>query len=276
MRISVFYHHILEAQRQMGRALDDILREVASLGIQGVEMDYPAILNDEGAVERLHDNGLQILGFNGHFDFGHDMPLQDGYDMIDAAVRLGVGRVLVIPGFIRPNETADTVVPGMVRALRDLCAYAQALGVMVGIEDFDAREAPYATVDQLHRFFDAVPALACVFDTGNFIYSEEDAAEAYQSLRAHVKALHLKDRSPVCLTHGDQPIETIMGRKLYPAPVGGGCLPMMDLLRALRADGFDGDLAIEHYGAADQMRYIRASAEWLKAAWDIAMQGEAP
>ncbi len=276
MNISVFFHHILEARKQTGRALDDILGEIAALGISGVEMDYATIQHDERAVTLLRDHGLTIHALNGFFDFGHDMPTQTGFDMIDAAARLSVKRVLVVPGFVRAGETIDDIVPGMIAALRDICAYAQALGVKVGLEDFDSREAPYSTVDQLHRFFDAVPALECVFDTGNFIYSEEDVIEAYQSLKSHVSSLHLKDRSPVCLTHGDQPIETIMGRKLYPAPVGGGCLPIIDLLRALRRDGYDGDLAIEHYGAADQMSYIRASASWLKEAWDIALKEETP
>lgn len=274
MRISVFYHHIAEAQRQTGRAPEDIMREVARLGVAGVEMDYASLLADEMLPHKLLDCGLSVCAINRRFDFGHDMPSQSGFDLIDTAARLNVKRVLIVPGFIRPGETIDAVVPGMISALRDICAYAGALGVAVGIEDFDSREAPYSTVEQLHRFFDAVPALECVFDTGNFIYSEEDAVEAYESLREHVTALHLKDRSPVCLTHGDQPIETILGRKLYPAPVGGGCLPIMDLLRALRQDGYDGDLAIEHFGAANQMSYIRASAEWLKEAWDIAGREE--
>ncbi len=274
MRISVFYQHIAEAQKQTGRAMRDVLAEVAALGIQGVEMDFASLTAEDALPDRLRGAGLDICAINGFFDFGHDSQAQPGYAMIDEAARLGVARVLVVPGFIRPGETIDQVLPGMMSALRDLCAYAGALGVSVGIEDFDAREAPYSTVGQLHRFFDAVPALKCVFDTGNFIYSEEDAVEAYASLRGHVTAAHLKDRSPVCLTRGDQPIESIMGRRLYPAPVGGGCLPILELLRALRRDGLSGDLAIEHFGAADQMSYIRASAAWLKTAWDMAEKEE--
>lgn len=274
MRISVFYHHITEASRQTGRALDDVIARAREAGVAGVEMDAESLRADGALPGRLRERGLDLCAIYGQFDFGHDTPLQAGLDLIDNAARLGAKRVLIVPGFIRPGETAEHVLPGMISALRDICAYAGALGVAVGIEDYDAREAPYSTVEQLHRFFDAVPALGCVFDTGNFIYSEEDAAEAYQSLRAHVTAVHLKDRSPVCLTRGDQPIETIMGRRLYPAPVGGGCLPMLDLLRALRRDGYDGDLAIEHFGAADQMGYIVASAQWLREAWAIAGQEE--
>lgn len=274
MRLSVFCHHILEAAKQTQRPLDDIMRDVRCMGISCVEADLSSLQADDSLAERLQNADLSIETINAFFDLGHEHDAKVGLDLVDEAARRGVGNVLIVPGFMREGETPNDVLPRMVSALNDICAYAQAVGVRVGIEDFDAREAPYATLEQLTYLFDAVPPLGCVFDTGNFIFSEEDALEAYERLKPRVCALHLKDRSPVCLTSGDTPIETILGRKLYPAPVGGGCLPMNELLRALRRDGYDGALAIEHYGAADQFSYIEESAKWVLSAWENAKPKE--
>jgi len=44
-----------------------------------------------------------------------------------------------------------------------------------GLEDFDDDSALFARSDELLRFLEQVPALGCVFGTGNFIYTGEDA-----------------------------------------------------------------------------------------------------
>lgn len=40
MKISVFYDHITQAEKQTNRSLDDLLGEIKEEGIDGVEINY--------------------------------------------------------------------------------------------------------------------------------------------------------------------------------------------------------------------------------------------
>lgn len=63
-----------------------------------------------------------------------------------------------------------------------------------------------------------VPGLSCFFDTGNFLYSEEDAVQAYRELKPYIKdEIHCKDRGDKD-RGGEKPKVTIAGRAMYPAP----------------------------------------------------------
>ena len=50
----------------------------------------------------------------------------------------------------------------------------------------------------------------------------------------------------------------------YLTPVGSGELPMAEIVRRLCERGYDGICAMEHFGARDQLLYMRRSARWMK------------
>lgn len=52
------------------------------------------------------------------------------------------------------------------------------------------------------------------------------------------------------------------------SPVGGGYIPMGEIIQRMLNREYDGFWAIEHFGAADQLEYIRQSAEYLIPALD--------
>ena len=95
---------------------------------------------------------------------------------------------------------------------------------------------------------------------GNFAYSDENVWDAYTLLQEYIVHVHCKDR-------GEEPncSENIYNRGLATIPVGKGYLPIGALEEKLATKGYDGYLAIEHFGSSDQFTYLLDSAAYLKS-----------
>lgn len=88
------------------------------------------------------------------------------------------------------------------------------------MEDFDGDNAPFSTAAELLWFMENVPGLRCGFDTGNFLYSEEDAAAVLPDFLPYIAAVHCKDRG--WAKNAGDPKITVGGRAMYPVAVGDG------------------------------------------------------
>lgn len=282
-KITVFYDHILNAARQQGVTTAEIIKQLLPCGISGVEMDYYMLKESgDGLAEELSRLGLPINCCYCFFDWANN-PTDDSYmDVLLDLDRLGIKNLLVVPGFVNRNilsiddpdgilsdESADILEIALKRAreamlpnMIHLLDYAKELGIHVAMEDFDDNIAPFSTMSQLKWFFDRLPSLGCAFDTGNFLYSEEDVLTAYELLRKRITYVHCKDRSFTPVPGEDSKL-TVKGRPMYSASVGKGVIPMMTILELLEHDEYEGTIAIEHFGSLDQLRDMKASAAFL-------------
>jgi sugar phosphate isomerase/epimerase len=52
---------------------------------------------------------------------------------------------------------------------------------------------------------------------------------------------------------------------MYSSPVGYGCIKMKEIIQLLKEMDYKGTLAIEHFGALDQLGYMNKSADWIKS-----------
>ena len=272
MKLTVFYDHIREAAEQTGKSMDEVCALVKGYGISGVELDL-ADYREKGRqiMPLLGRAGLKVSSMYGFFDFGHEKQEraeQQAEEYLAAAKEAGASFVMVVPGFLREeeldpdSERYQRCVTAMKKAVGYLCRRAEPLGLQVAMEDFDGKEAPFATTGQLLSFLEDIPGLGCAFDTGNFLYSGEDALEAYWKCKPYISYLHCKDRTFEPRV-GETPKTAVDGRAMYSVPVGGGCIPMKEILTDLFADGYEGALAIEHFGSLDQLGFMQRSAEWL-------------
>lgn len=264
MKLSVFYDHIREAAQQTGRSMEEIAGEIHSFGITCVEVMEVQLLEDREKVQKvLESAGLSINCICCYGDFGNHPDSARAYAMIDLAKECGSPKVLVIPGFLQEGDCREQALQNMKTILQKMCAYGKQQGVVVGMEDYDDLSAPFSTCEELQWFMKEVPGMSCIFDTGNFLYSEEDVQKAFQLLEPWIlHGIHCKDRT--WEKHpGEEPKATIKGREMYPCAVGSGCLPIKEILIQLWKKGFSGSLTIEHFGASDQLACIRESARWL-------------
>ena len=215
--------------------------------------------------------------------------MHTGRKMIDVAKAMGIRRVMLIPGFL-PEEQAkelsrvshsfeetDRYMSGIAEilsmrdAIAELTAYAKERGIMVSLEDFDSFTSPIARINQLKWFFTQVPDLKHTLDMGNYAFSNESAEEAYELFKDQIGHVHCKDRgedeeAPEIWEELGVPLgeELLHRRGMKPVPVGDGYVPIAQLVQKLKDQGYEGYMAIEHFGAPDQLGFMLKSAEFLK------------
>lgn len=274
-KLTVFYDHILNAAKQRGTTTADIAAELTACGISGVEMDYYMLKESgNGLAEELARLGLPINNCYCFFDWANHPDDQSYIEVLDTLKRNNISNLLVVPGFINREITttgdSDIITTAIARAreamlpnMIHLLEYAQNLNIQVSLEDFDDITAPFATIDQVKWFLDRLPSLGFAFDTGNFLYSEEDALTAYELFRNRITYVHCKDRSFTAV-EGEQCQVTTKGREMYSSAVGKGVIPMITILELLNQQEYDGPIAIEHFGSLDQLSDMKTSASFLK------------
>lgn len=292
MKLSTFYEHIREAAAQTGKPAEELLAEVRGNGIEGIEMDYALLAAQPELNQMIREAGMEISNLYCFFEFGreYEKGLRTGIEMLDMAERMGIKRVMLIPGFLETQEAlilhgasgsleatarhmeASPAICAMRDAIRELTGYAAEKGIAVSMEDFDSYTSPIARKYPIKWFMEQVPGLEHTLDMGNYVFCDEDVREAYEILKDRIGHVHCKDRGGEpedereirrCLgLPQDAPLKVRKGLK--PVPVGAGYMPIAELVLKLKAQGYEGYLAIEHFGAPDQMEYIKKSAEYLR------------
>jgi len=274
-KLTVFYDHILNAAKQRGVTTAQIAADITACGISGVEMDYYMLKESGDALaEELTRLGLPINNCYCFFDWANHPEDQSYIQVLDDLKRLDIMNLLVVPGFVSRDIVAtgnqDIITTALARAreamlpnMIHLLDYASELGINVAMEDFDDISAPFATKEQVKWFLDRLPALGCAFDTGNFLYSEQDVMQAYELLSDRITYVHCKDRS-LAPVEGENGQTTVNGRQIFSSAVGNGVIPMADILKLLEEKGYVGTIAIEHFGSTDQLSDMKTSASFLK------------
>lgn len=268
MKLSVFYEHIVEAAQQENKTVSEICKIASSFGIKGVEIENTRLLKEkENVLNNLGEGNLEISCMYGFFDFAHTEDLTSGFEMVNLADELHIKKIMLIPGFLKDAEFLPIVykqkVDKMVDKLRQVCDYAEEKNIMVVLEDFDDKIAPFATAKQLEYFYQNITKLHCAFDTGNFLYSEEDALEVLPLFIDNIGHVHCKDRS-FTVKEGEVPKATIKGRDMYSAAVGSGVIPMKEIVNQILEKGYDDYFAIEHFGSTQQLQDMESSVKWFR------------
>lgn len=268
MKISVFYEHIAEAALQENKSVENICEKVFSYGISGVEIENTRLMKEkERIVNALSKAGLSISCMYGFFDFSHSDSIKEGIDMVNLADELKIKKIMLIPGFLKKYEFLPFIykkrVDKMVKDLKNICDYAKKKGIMTVLEDFDGKEAPFATSKQLLYFLNHITDLYCAFDTGNFLYSEEDSLEVLPLFIDRIGHVHCKDRT-FQKKEGEIPKATVKGREMYSCAVGKGCIKMKDIVEKILETGYDDYFAIEHFGSLCQLEDMKNSAKFLE------------
>lgn len=277
MKLSVFYDHILQAHKQSGKSIPEILQFCREQGIEGVEMEYTLFSKDRDQIySMLSDAGLLVSCFYDFFEFHNNENLSKAEEMLETASEFNVSRVLIVPGAIEAQEAAELSAcsdsyestacfmdhhPGiqnMKRALSSLTAYARACNVTITLEDFDGFVQPFSRMNQLLWFMKNIPDLRYTLDMGNFAFSNEDVVQAAKLLKDYIVHVHCKDRAL------NSAVKGTYCKGLGSSPAGGGYIPVRELISLLKEWGYDGYLAIEHFGAEDQISFMRESADFLR------------
>lgn len=266
-KLNIFLEHIFEGAEQQNISPEKMLSYAREAGYEGLECDLWR-LSDRTETKKLFDScGLSAASVYNRYDMGHESEIitRDKIkEHLETAAYFGAKKVLAVAGFINSADNFESVRNKMAESLAFMCEEAAQYGITVTLEDFDDEAAPYSDSDGLLWFMENVNGLKFTFDTGNFAYSLENAEEAYLKLRKYTAHVHLKDRSRDSSrknadnTNGKADLS---GKIMYPCEACGGYIGIEGIVKKLLEDGYRDSFSVEHFGAADQLLYMRRSAE---------------
>lgn len=263
MKISVFAEHLFEAAEQEKIPLTQVLEKVKNMGISGVELDYIRLEQDDVLPDLFRNHGLDISCVYVFLDFSHSDDMSYAENVVCSLKKHNIKRLMGIAGFVYENDDINTCTQRMYEGMNKLSKLCCEAGISLCLEDFDDKNAVFSTINGLTGFMENVHNLGCAFDTGNFIYSNESALDAFDKLKNKIVHLHCKDRS-YTQKAGEEPKIALNGQALYSSPVGYGEMPIEYIVKELLKSGYDGYFAIEHFGSQNQLSDIQKSAEKLK------------
>lgn len=267
MKISVFFDHILQAREQTGKSLEELLAGVRKSGIEAVEINLYYLETHPETVALLQAADLKVSCIYEFYEMGVKDESEKINRHINTAVRVGAGKILVVPGFLQGEEAEEMqknivaqssveewfagnqAILGMKQGLMDSVSLGCEKGVVVTVEDFDDIHSPLSGMFGIQWFLKEVPGLKYTLDMGNYLFYEENVLDAWELLKEKVAHVHCKDRQP----QSNASVQT-----------GTGYMPIKHLVEALKVQGYDDYLAVEHFDVEGQEQCVAGSAKYLR------------
>lgn len=273
MKLSVFHHHLLMAAKERGTSPEEEYRRAARMGISAVDINLEELIADPALPARIKEVGLGFSSIHAYYKFSERNEGARIRLHMETAKAIGAPCVMVIPDFypteeipadiIRDREgisaffDASPLMAVILEGMREAVRVGRENGILVTVEDYDHRDSPTATSAEILYLTERVEGLLVTFDTGNFIFSDEDIGEAFSALADKTVNLHLKDR-------GEDGAHTgVYLRGLAPCAVGDGYLAISPILSALRERGYRGFLTVEHFGVSSYREATERSVAYL-------------
>lgn len=243
---SLFFDHIRDMASQEGISIKEAATKVRELGYEGTDINV-AISPDDLAV--LDELGFQYPCVICNIDFSDgEFPdkVQQALDFVSARQ---ITKLLLIPGFY-DGEISEEQWAELEGRMQSFARAMAEVGCSVLLEDFDNDRSPCSNIAELEHIFNDVPELGHVFDSGNWLFSGEDALVALDKFLPRVKHVHLKDR--------------VAADDMSCPATGGGVIPMNEILSTLKQNGYDGWYSVEFYGSKQMLKDAEKSIEFLR------------
>jgi sugar phosphate isomerase/epimerase len=251
----------------------------------GGEIDGGAI---KDARRWASDAGIELVNYSVLADLCKEDPADLANEIarvkrhIDIAAELGLPRMRHdISAFRRPrglNGAAefDRLLPQMADAAGELSDYASPRGVMTLVENHGFF---VNGCDRTERLIRAVGRsnFALLLDTGNIACVDEIPEVGALRLAPFARMIHLKDFYIRRADPGDAHdfdcagswFQTQAGRYLRGSILGQGDLDVPQMLRAVKAAGYDGPVAIEFEGLEEPRYATKVSLDNARRFWGI-------
>lgn len=225
-------------------SMDEIMALAARFGIGRLEIrgvggvmsnaSIPDFAPDavEKTRARLEDNGLKpvVLGTSCAFHSEEKLnaAVREGRESIDIAAALGVPYIRVFGNKLVGDR--DECTARVISGIRDLCLYAADKGVTVLLEvhgDFNTVE----TLTPIVTALGGNKSFGLVWDVAHSHRVYHDGwREFYSAMRPYIRHVHIKD-----VRDADNALVL----------TGEGDIPIIDIVRALLADGYAGYFSLE-------------------------------
>ena len=221
--------------------------------------------------------GIEIANYTIGADFlkGSDCDLDAEIARVKGEV--DIAEILDSPGMRHdasggwpPEHTGpksfEAALPRLAQGCRQVTEYAAEKGIRTMVENHGRFCQDSIRVEQLVTAVDH-ENFGVLIDMGNFLCADDDPTIAVGRLmpygfHCHAKDFHVKSGSEV--NPGKGWFESRAGNYLRGAIIGHGNVPVLQCLKIMRRDGFDGVLSIEYEGIEDVLMGIQVGHDNLR------------
>lgn len=238
---------------------DQIREKAAEVGIALSGYSFPADLCQETEETFL----AEVERIKRHIDVAHRMGI--------ASIRHDVTAFRLTPEQMGIRYY-DRYFEQMVRGCRLLADYAAPLGVTTTIENHGFNVQASDRVLSLLHAVDR-PNFKTTLDIGNFLCADEEPLVGVRKNIAYANRVHFKDFyiRPYYENPGEGDwFTTVNGNYLRGAIVGHGDINIREVIKLVKASGYDGYITVEFEGMEDCKVGSRIGMANLRRLWDEA------
>ncbi|OXM86668.1 sugar phosphate isomerase/epimerase family protein [Paenibacillus rigui] len=283
MKLGVSTYSLYNALKAGEMDVLGVIDWIAELGGEHVEivpLGFELTGNPELADairEKTHALGMEVSNYAIGANFVTET--EDAYQQeikrvlgeVDIAARLGVTKMR--HDVARTTDTSighfNRLLNRMADACRTVADYAAQYDIVTSVENHGYFVQASDRVQTLLHAVDR-PNFRTTLDAGNFMCVDEDPVAAVQRNLPYASMVHVKDfyRRPSYLDPGPGWFKTSHGNFLRGAIVGHGDIDMREVLRLIKASGYDGFISLEFEGLEDCRAGTRLGFENLKRLWN--------
>jgi len=285
MKLGVSTYSLSRAIKAGDMDVFGVIQWIADNGGQHVEIvpigftldDNPELV--DAIVKKAADAGIEISNYaiGANFAVGDEEQLQQEIarvkKQVDIANRLGVKRMRHDVASRPIPETSvaqfDADFDRLVRACAEIADYASQYGIVTSVENHGFF---IQASERVHRLINAVnrPNFRHTVDVGNFLCVDENPVSAVRKSLPYASMIHLKDFyvRPSYRNPGDGWFRTAGQNYLRGAIVGQGDIDIPEIIRLIKASGYDGYISIEFEGKEDCVWGTKTALDNAKRIWD--------
>ncbi|MBB6730003.1 sugar phosphate isomerase/epimerase family protein [Cohnella zeiphila] len=266
MKLGISTYSLFGAIRSGEMSVLDVIDWIADQGGEHVEI-VPIGYNlheSPDLIEKIRakaaDRGLDISNYavGGNFAVGDDAAVEAEIKRlmgeVDIARALGVKRMRhdVASGSDVSTARFQRELPKLAEACRRVAEYAAGFGIVTSLENhgyfMQGSERVLALIDAVGS-----PNFKLTLDVGNFMCADENSVAAVKRAIGQASIVHLKDfyLRPSYRQPGEGWFPTTAGNYLRGAIFGHGDIDTPEVMRVVKASGFDGYLSLEFEGMED-------------------------
>ena len=241
----VFSMYVIEGAKQSGVSLRQATTRVMKAGVTALDVG----LDEIKSAQQMCADGMRVESVYWEVRFlDPDNGEKTGDALLAGAKAVGSPRIMVLPQPFPEGADWNACMAKTIAGLRKLVARAKSAGITVTVEDFGNVRSPCARIRDLKALLDGVPELMLTLDAGNFyaIGEGEDPLEALKLFRDRIVHCHVKDYR--------------RGAAGKWCPLGKGCIPNAQIVKALRESGYRGFFTIEESQAPDYLKAVEDAA----------------
>ena len=283
MKLGLSSYSLYQAIRADRMTMADMLQWAADRGCAHAEIVPLGFEMTEAMADELREKaaacGIELSNYAIGADFLKESEAEYEREIarvmreVDLAARLGVRRMRHDAANSEDRSIVhfNRQLKRLAAACRRIADHAAQYGIVTSVENhgffIQASERVQALVHAVDR-----PNFRTTLDVGNFLCVDEDPLSAVKNNLPYASMVHIKDfyYRPAGSELGAGWFRTSNGNWLRGAIAGHGDLKLREIVRAIKASGYDGYISLEFEGMEDCLTGAEIGLENVRRLWEQA------